>query len=151
QREKKLIRSFQSWSNGPLLREVERFASQYQECLVLGPRHSAGDGAVPGTHGSAGVYRFTLVQLAAELSRGRMAELGLAPISNLGLQALAARVVHRAIHAGKLEYFKPVASLPGFSRALARTLNDLRVGGIAVQELSGDLAVLLDYYEAELA
>ncbi len=85
-----------------------------------------------------------------------MAELGLAPLSTLGSEALAARVIFRAREQESIEYFSPVAGLPGFSRALGRTLRELRLAGTTSAQLATgaaparDLAVLLADYEREL-
>ncbi len=85
-----------------------------------------------------------------------MAHDGLAPLSTLGCEALAARVVFRARKQGTISYFTPVAGLPGFSRALARTLRELRLAGTSPEALASgsasarDLAVLLADYELEL-
>jgi ATP-dependent helicase/nuclease subunit B len=99
----------------------------------------------------------TLVQAAAELARSAMAERGLAPLSALGREAVAARITQNALAQGQLAYFHPVAALPGFARALARTLVQLRLARVSPEQLvfdgmpTGDLATLLDLYQAELA
>jgi ATP-dependent helicase/nuclease subunit B len=106
--------------------------------------------------GAVGAHRLTLVQLASDLARPAMAELGLAPLTPLGLDAVAARIVYQARTANELAYFQPVASLPGFGRALARTLSELRlarVEAVALAETGApgrDLAALLTRYQAEL-
>jgi len=98
----------------------------------------------------------TFVQLAADLARPSMSELGLAPLSSLGLEALAARVVYATRAANRLKYFNPVSALPGFARALARTLAELRLAGVRTGPLAAsgepgeDLARLLACYEEEL-
>ena len=51
----------------------------------------------------------------------------LAPISRLGIEAIAARIVHSANRQKKLKYFAPVAQTPGFPRALANTIAELRL------------------------
>ena len=117
----------------------------------------AGEGLAPQATGSAGVRRLTVVQTAAELARPAMALHGLAPLSTLGREAIAARVAQKALIEGKLRYFHPVAALPGFARALARTILDLRLAKVAADQLvrsgsdaAADLAHLLELYEAEL-
>ena len=100
----------------------------------------------------AGVHQMTLPQLASELARPAMARHGLAPISSLGMEAICARVIQRA----KLSYFAPVVGFPGFSRALAKTLSELRMAGstpiqiAATGETGPDLALLFELFEAEL-
>jgi len=118
----------------------------------------AGEGVAQGASaGSAGARRLTLVQTAAELARSAMAEKGLAPLSTLGREAIAARVAQKALAGNKLAYFHPVAALPGFARALARTILDLRLAKVGADQLrssgaaaTADLAYLLEEYEAEL-
>ena len=108
-----------------------------------------------GSPASAGAHRVTLIQAAAELARPAMAERGLAPLSPLGREAVAARVAQAA--RAELTYFHPVAGLPGFARALARTIVELRLAGARMERLESagppgaDLARLLHRYEAELA
>ncbi len=105
----------------------------------------------------AGVRRATLTQLAASLARPGMAERGLAPLGSLGLEALAARVAHEARQDGALKYFDPVAALPGFASALARTLSELRLAGTSAAEVGlrgaagADLGLLLTRYQQELS
>jgi len=86
-----------------------------------------------------------------------MAERGLTPLSTLGLEAVTARVAHAASREGLLRYFAPVSALPGFARALARTLSELRLARIRTNELDSrglagaDLGRLLGRYQEELA
>jgi CRISPR/Cas system-associated exonuclease Cas4 (RecB family) len=86
-----------------------------------------------------------------------MAERGLAPLASLGQEALAARVAHEARRDHTLRYFDPVAGLPGFAAALARTLSELRLAGIDPEEVGSrgaagaDLGFLLTRYQQELS
>jgi hypothetical protein len=86
-----------------------------------------------------------------------MAERGLAPLSSLGREAVAARIAQKAQENEALSYFHPVAGLPGFARALARTIVELRLAGVEPEQLApaglpaADLARLLEMYRAELA
>ncbi len=124
--------------------------------MVILPGRLAGEVLAQSGRGTAGLHRNTLVQWAASLARPLLAEKGLVPLSALGLEAVAARAVHGARQDRKLTYFAPVAGLPGFARALARTLAELRVAGVAPDDLAGeggpraDLGLLLRRYEAEL-
>lgn len=99
----------------------------------------------------------TLIQAAAEIARSAMAERGLAPLNSLGREAVAARIAQKALDRDELRYFQPVATFPGFARALARTIVELRFAGVAPGHLidtgtdaTADLARLLELYEAEL-
>src|ERR671913_249691 len=97
-----------------------------------------------------GLHRFSLPQLAARLAATRLAAAGLAPATSLAAQAIAARAVFDARTAGALEYFAPVAWMPGFAPALARSLHDLRMADAEARtiERAGeggrDLASLYD-------
>lgn len=103
-----------------------------------------------------GVHQLTLTQIAAELARPAMAANGLVPLSSLGMEAVAARVVHIARSARELTYFLPVAESPGFAKALSRTLRELRMARITPEDVSKtgapgeDLGRLLARFEEEL-
>ncbi|HUI39057.1 MAG TPA: PD-(D/E)XK nuclease family protein, partial [Candidatus Nitrosotalea sp.] len=108
-------------------------------------------------HGCQGVHALTITQLAAQLAAQSMSRQSLAPISRLGMEALAARIVHTAHSANQLPYFSPVALTPGFARALAKTLAELRLNRANSADLKScgapgaDLAHLLELYERELS
>ncbi len=53
-----------------------------------------------------------------------------APSSWLGAEAVATRAAFEATRDAALGYFEPVASAPGFPRALAATLQELRLAGV---------------------
>ncbi|MDO8679521.1 MAG: exodeoxyribonuclease V subunit gamma [Acidobacteriota bacterium] len=96
-----------------------------------------------------GVSRAGFTELAARLAIPALARQGLSPSAPLGDEAVAARVTFDAREDGALEYFEPVAGMPGFPRALGRTLADLRMAGVGSASLTGhaasrDLATLLD-------
>ncbi|MEO5926710.1 MAG: PD-(D/E)XK nuclease family protein [Bryobacteraceae bacterium] len=141
----------QSWSYGVLRSAVESFAAKFPELLVLLP----GTGFIA-LQNTVGVHRLTFLQLARQLAQPQMAEDGIAPLGHLGSEALAARVIFRARQQSSISYFSPVAGLPGFSRALARTLRELRLAGTSPEALAKgaaparDLGVLLADYELEL-
>src|SRR5580704_9901124 len=130
-------RLVKSRSNGRLREAAATFITSHAETILIAPSHSAGEDLVHGTEGLAGVHRMTLIQLARDLAWPSMADLKLAPVTALGLEALAARAVYHARAAHELKYFEPVAELPGFARALARTLGELRLAGIPVDALAG--------------
>ena len=120
------------------------------EVLIVGATRAAADefARSVGADGSLGLRRLTLVQLAAELATPSMADRGLAPVTRLGAEAIAARVIHRLNTAKKLTYFDRVACYPGFPAALASTISDLRLAG--VRPTNGDLLLLLEEHEKEL-
>ncbi len=124
------------------------------EILLIAPVRSAADDLARSVcdTASAGIRRFTLEGLAAELSSHLLA----VPVTRIVREALAARVTSEALREGKLVYFAPVATMRGFAPALARTLLDLRMHSADRERLiaSGpwgqDLALLLACYEREL-
>lgn len=128
------------------------------EILVLGPTRAAANEAVLQAFdvGSCGIHALTLTQLAANLAARSLADARLAPVSKLGLEALATRIVHRARSEDQLDYFAPVAQTPGFPRAAARTIAELRLAGVQATEVAAtgapgsDLAKLMTLYEREL-
>lgn len=155
---------FASTSNHLRLEEAARHFESLPdgaEVVVLAPTRGAADDFVRASasrRGVAfGVHRMTLVQLAAALATERLAQKGLAPLSRLGAEALAARAVHICRQAEALGYFSPVVDTPGFPRALASTLGELRLERIDAKRLAKigdagrDLARLLNSYAAELA
>src|SRR6266849_4789625 len=58
-------------------------------------------------------------------------------LTRCSLIELAARAVFEAVRAGELAYFAPVAAMPGFPKAVARTVHELRLAGIDHERLSG--------------
>jgi CRISPR/Cas system-associated exonuclease Cas4 (RecB family) len=87
-----------------------------------------------------GLHRFSLTELAARAAAAAaVVVVGAkrAPGSQAGTEAIAARAVFDALAAGELEYFTPVASMPGFPKALARTLWELRLAGVSSETLIG--------------
>ena len=105
--------------------------------------------------GALGLHRFSFTQLAAHLAAPVLASRGAVPVTRVGTEAVAARATFEAQHGHELTYFAPVASTPGFPRALARTLNELalaRVGPDALRRLplgGADLAVLFERFDAQ--
>ena len=103
-----------------------------------------------------GLYRFSLTQLAARLAAPLFARDRLSPATALGAQAVAARALFDADHARSLSYFAPVAAMPGFPRALARTLEELALAAVPVAALhaagegGADLAALFERFDEQL-
>lgn len=130
------------------------------EVLILATARGAADDllreACPAGGGLFGVHRTTPLQLATELATRAMAEKGLAPVSRLGVEALAARSIALSRREAPLSYFEPVAEMPGLARALARTLYELRSHRVTGEDLNAagppgeDLARLLAAYESAL-
>jgi ATP-dependent helicase/nuclease subunit B len=106
---------------------------------------------------SLGLHRFSVTQLAARLAAPSLAGDGKAPSTPLGSEAVAARAVFEAGRHGRLAYFAPVAKTPGFPRALARTIQELRLAGVTADALGAlplggpDLAALLERFDEQFA
>ena len=100
-----------------------------------------------------GWHRMTLTQLAAVLAAPLLAKRKLAPLSRLGVEAIAARVVHRLKAEHGLGRYKYVGDTPGFARAIAATISELRLAKLtsdAITKVAPDLVVLSEAYEAAL-
>src|SRR5262249_58303711 len=74
------------------------------------------------------ILRFSLPEVAAR-GATQMFEARHTPGTQAASEAMAARATFAAIAAGELEYFAPVARMPGFPKALARTIHELRLAG----------------------
>ncbi|HET7618806.1 MAG TPA: PD-(D/E)XK nuclease family protein [Vicinamibacterales bacterium] len=107
------------------------------------------------TGATMGVHRASLTQLAARLAAPSLAAGGIAPLTPLGSEAVAARAAFDARRAGGLTYFAPVAATPGFPRALVRTLQELRLASVGAGDLASlplggaDLAALLEEFDRQ--
>ena len=131
------------------------------EVLVVGASRGAADDlvrAVAVRRGATiGLSRFSVTELAARAAASGLASERRAPASDAGAEALAARIVFDAVGARELAYFAPVAEMPGFPRALARTLYELRLARVTPAGLEGrgpaaaDIGRLLARMEEELA
>ncbi|MEZ5285071.1 MAG: hypothetical protein R2712_09735 [Vicinamibacterales bacterium] len=113
--------------------------------IVVGATRAAADELVARVALEAGglvnVTRFGLAELAVRLAIPALAAQGLLPTAALGDEALAARAVFDSLDSGELGYFTPVAAMPGFPRALGRTLAELRMGAVPEARLDGDPAL----------
>ena len=133
-----MIRLITSASAAARLDAARRFvldAPAACELLIVSAARGAADDFardLARAHGATfGVYRFSLTQLAARLAAPRLARARLSPTTALGVQAVAARALFDASTDGSLAYFAPVAAMPGFPRALARTLEELALAAVA--------------------
>ncbi len=149
-------RMVKSRSNTRCLSAIKHILSAYPESVVISPTFLAGEDLVHSLSGICGLHRTTLVQFAVDLARPALALGELAPLSALGVEALASRVIHAERSARSFTYFESVASMPGFARALARTLGELRLARVAPDALvktgapGPDMARLLARYATEL-
>ncbi len=102
-----------------------------------------------------GWQRVTFARLAGTLAAPALATRGLVPIGALGTEALCARLVHRAKANGELERLAPIADFPGLPKALARTIEEVRLARVDASSLGDsaevkDLARLMDPFVALL-
>jgi CRISPR/Cas system-associated exonuclease Cas4 (RecB family) len=154
------LRAVQSGSGSVRLLQAHQFLSQFPsgtEVLLLGASRGAVDDlarAIAMEKGATfGLHRLSFTQLAARLAASALAAGGQAPSSALGYEAVAARAAFEAAKGEAVDYFSPVSNTPGFPKALARTLQELRLAGVATGSLGGllrsgpDLANLLDRVE----
>ena len=156
-----IVRSHRAAERIAAAREWLAAAEPTTETLVIAPTREAADDLVRGiaaTRGAvAGIHRLTFNRLIGLLASEAMVAAGLAPASDLTAQAIAARAVFHLAPSGKLKHFASVTDRPGFAEALARTIAELRQGGVAASALSevgvagGELAALLARFEEELA
>ncbi len=121
--------------------------------LIVGASRGAADEfalALAAERGATfGITRVGLTELVAKLAVPALARRGLTPSAPLSDEAVAARVADDLLKGKQLEYFAPVAHMPGFPRALSRTLGELRMAGLDPGRLTGhpandDLALLLE-------
>src|SRR5215813_14178420 len=137
------------------------------EVLIICPTREAGDefirccvigaGSSNVSPARFGLLRVTLERLAISLATPLLAASARAPITGLSLEALTARAVHSMTSKRGLTYFEPVAQRPGFPRAVARTLDELRMNAVDIEAVrrlprgGPDLAALAEVIERELA
>ena len=140
------VRALRSASASIRLHEARSFVYLFSpgtEVLLLGASRGAVDDlarTIAMEKGATfGLHRLSFTQLAARLAATDLAANGQAPASSLGYEAVAARAAFEAAHAEALDYFSPVSNTPGFPKALARTLQNLRLAGVT----AGPLARLL--------
>ncbi len=103
---------------------------------------------------SFGYHRMTLGQLAVTLARPALVAQTTVPLGGLGIQALANRAIHKLSEVGGLGRYAKLTSGPGFARAIANVIKELRleqIGPDALTRVVPDLSTFLQAYERELA
>jgi|SRR5262245_5428433 len=125
-----------------------------EELLIIGANLDAANElarAVAQTTGGAfGWHRFTLTQLAAALAAPTMAARGIVPAGRLGVEAIVCRAVHALSPGGALGRYACIAKAPGFPRAIANVLTEIRLAAVGPEVLgkvAPDLLLLLRAYE----
>ena len=142
----------------------------FSEVVVVGASRGAADDlarrVAQRLGATFGILRFSLTELAARAA-GQVLEARRIPGTQAANEAMAARATFDATAAGELAYFAPVAKMPGFPKALARTIHELRLAGCPAKDDStgsgirllndrshpavGDLECLLTHVETERA
>jgi ATP-dependent helicase/nuclease subunit B len=157
------MRVVTSTSAAVRLDEAAQFVRSYPpstEILIVSASRGAADDFARGlarTAATFGMHRFSFSQLAAKIAVRHLAANGRLPATALAGEALAARAVFDSAFAGRLSYFAPVARLPGFPRAVARTIDDLRQSKVSSKALEKggpaerDLAVLSSCFAEQCA
>ncbi len=158
-----MIRILLSASNADRLSVAQEFVRSFPpatERLLIGGSREAVDHLVRevsvSEQATLGLHRFSLTQLAARLATTQFAGLGLVHSTSLGAEAVAARATFEVLERARLGYFQPVARRPGFARALASTVDELRLAGVEptslaeLEEAGCDLAELLEAVENQL-
>ncbi|WP_437876828.1 PD-(D/E)XK nuclease family protein [Sorangium sp. So ce513] len=104
-----------------------------------------------GHRAAFGWHRLTLGRLAAALAMPALAARGLVPASALAIEALCARAIDGLAQDGQLGRFARVADRPGLPRAVARTLDEARLAGVAPDALApADLDRIARAFDAAL-
>jgi hypothetical protein len=131
--------------------------------VIVGASRAAADelafAAAVQRGGLFGVIRVGFAELATKLAVPTLAQARKNPMSALGSEALVTRATFEAERAGALDYFRPVARMPGFPRAAARTLQELQLARVTPEQLrkvgtvGDDLATLLERvsHDAQIA
>lgn len=134
------------------------------EVVIVGASRGAADdlarAAALSRAATFGLTRFSLTELAARSAAAILTRSRRLPATQVGAEAVAARVVFDAMAERELDYFGPVASMPGFPKALSRTVHELRLAGMDPSRLAqqrrgdsanADIGRLLARIEEQLA
>src|SRR5206468_7972173 len=108
---------------------VRRFSPDTELLIVAATRGAADDfaRAIALDRATFGLHRFSLTELAARAAAMHLGAAGQVPGTFANAEAMSARATFDALRGGELTYFVPVAEMPGFPCALARTLHELRL------------------------
>jgi ATP-dependent helicase/nuclease subunit B len=131
---------------------------QSEELLVVGATHDGPNELTRAVAEDSGVafgwHRLSISQLAFAIASPVLAACGLVPLSRLGTEAIVARLVHQLRTDGCLKQYQIVADAPGFPRAIAGVIVELRsarVRSAAIKDIAPELVALIEAYERELA
>jgi hypothetical protein len=137
-----MLRIITSTSAAARLERARRFLESHpspSEVVIVGASRGAADDLARhlaiSQGATFGITRFSLTELAARSAAILLAGARRIAGTQTGAEAAAARAVFDAVAAGEMEYFEPVARMPGFPKALARTVHELRLAGITAADL----------------
>jgi ATP-dependent helicase/nuclease subunit B len=158
-----MIGILESPSSSKRLKAAAEFVRHFtadSELLLLGASRNGIDDFVREISSEAsatfGLHRFSFMQFAARIAAPGLARQRLAPGTDLGMEAVAVRSIFETAQRDALKYFLPVAKRPGFSRAVAHTITDLRLAGISPEsvaklgEAGSDLAQFMKEFDEQL-
>jgi ATP-dependent helicase/nuclease subunit B len=128
-----------------------------EEVLIVGATLDAANelarGVAKQKAAAFGWHRLTLSQLAAAIAAPVLATRQLTPLSPIGTEAIVTRIVYRLNEQGRLGRYHTLAAAPGFPRAAAGVIRELRLARLLPDSLGGtvpDLLPLIATYETEL-
>jgi ATP-dependent helicase/nuclease subunit B len=131
---------------------------QAEEVLIVGSTLDAANELarqVAQNKGAAfGWHRLSLPGLAATIAAPVLAAKGLVALTRIGTEAIAARLIHRLRTERGLGRYQTVSETPGFPRAIAAVIAELRLARVrsdAVEGVAPDLVAIIREYERELA
>ena len=155
-----VVKSFSAAERLDLASQFVRSFPGGTEFLLIGASRDAVDDFVRtlarSTTATFGLHRFSLTQFAARLAIVKLAAAGVTPSSRVGAEALAVRAAYEAATRNQLPYFAPVTKFPGFARATAATIGELRASSVAAEKLETleeagpDHAALLERYQDQM-
>src|SRR5262249_55907018 len=129
-----------------------------EEILIIGAALDAANelarSVAQDKRASFGYHRLTFGQLASALARSVLAAQRTIPLAALGIQAVANRAIHKLSEVSGLGRYTKLTSGPGFARAIANVITELRLEQVepdALAQVAPDLRPLLQVYERELA
>src|SRR5580704_7125091 len=101
-----------------------------------------------------GWHRIGLSQLVSIVAAQELAHHKVVPLTKIGVDAITTRLIHRLRGERKLGRYALVSETPGFPRAIAGVIAELRSAGVRSIELDAvapDLGPIVREYERELA
>src|SRR6516165_7835680 len=102
-----------------------------EEVLIIEPTLGAANeltrGLAQEKRASFGYHRLTLGQLASALARPALSAQRTVPLGALGILAVTNRAIHTLSEAGGLGRYSNLTSGPGFARAIANVITELRL------------------------